>query len=112
ELGLLDLIDGLESWRLWMRLGWNDILQKYRRSVLGPLWLTMSMAVMVVALGIVYAELFKVPISDFLPFVCVGMLLWNFMSSFLSEAGTLFVGSEAYIKQVKLPYSVYVYRSA
>jgi len=69
------------------------------------------MAVMVVALGVLYAELFTQPIDDFLPFLCVGILIWNFVSSFLTEGGTLFTGSEAYIKQIRLPFSVYVYRS-
>jgi lipopolysaccharide transport system permease protein len=106
-----DVIAGLASWRLWVRLGWNDILQRYRRSILGPFWLTASMAIMIVALGILYAGLFNTPIGDFLPFLCVGMLVWNLISSFLTEGGTLFTGSESYIKQIRLPYSVYVYRS-
>src|ERR1700732_4023928 len=110
--GFSDLRDGLTLWPLWVRLGWNDILQRYRRSMLGPFWLTASMAVMVIALGILYAELFNTPIHDFLPFLCVGLLVWNMMSSFLIEGGTLFTGAESYIKQIRLPYSVYVYRSS
>jgi lipopolysaccharide transport system permease protein len=108
---LSDLRDGLALWRLWFRLGWNDILQRYRRSMLGPFWLTASMAVMVIALGVLYAELFSTPIRDFLPYLCVGLLVWNLMSSFLLEGGVLFTGAESYIKQIRLPYSVYVFRS-
>ena len=107
-----DFKDGLALWPLWVRLGWNDILQRYRRSVLGPFWLTASMAIMVISLGILYAELFNAPIRDFLPFLCVGLLVWNLIASYLTEGGTLFTGSESYIKQIRLPYSVYVYRSA
>lgn len=106
-----DVISGLALWRLWIRLGWNDILQRYRRSMLGPFWLTASMAVMVVALGILYSELFATSVSDLLPFLCTGLLVWNLIASFLTEGGTLFTGSESYIKQIRLPYSVYVYRS-
>src|SRR5580692_7735728 len=62
-----DIVTGVVLWRLWGRLGWNDILQRYRRSVLGPFWLTASMAIMVVSLGVIYAELFNQPIDDFLP---------------------------------------------
>jgi lipopolysaccharide transport system permease protein len=109
---LTDLNSGLVLWPLWGRLGWYDILQRYRRSLLGPFWLTASMAIMVVALGVLYAELFNTPIRDFLPFLCVGLLVWNFISSFLMEGGTLFTGVESHIKQIRLPYSVYVYRSS
>jgi ABC-2 type transport system permease protein/lipopolysaccharide transport system permease protein len=106
-----DMIGGLVAWRLWVRLGWNDILQRYRRSILGPFWLTASMAIMIVALGVLYAGLFNTPVEDFLPFLCVGLLVWTLLASFLVEGGTLFTGSESYIKQIRLPYSVYVYRS-
>lgn len=107
-----DIIEGAARWRLWITLGWNDILQRYRRSVLGPFWLTASMAIMVVALGVIYAELFNQPVDDFIPFLCVGLLVWTLISSYLTEAGTLFTGSESYIKQIRLPFSVYVYRSS
>jgi lipopolysaccharide transport system permease protein len=110
-MALSDFGRGLASWRIWVRLGWNDILQRYRRSMLGPLWLTASMAVMVIALGGLYSQLFNTPIHDFLPYLSVGLLLWNLMSSFLTEGGALFTGAESYIKQVRLPYSVYVFRS-
>ena len=109
-LAIRDIRDGILLWPLWGRLGWNDILQRYRRSLLGPFWLTASMAIMVVALGTLYANLFKVEIRDFMPFLCVGLLVWNYISSVIGEAGTLFTGSESYIKQIRLPYSLYVYR--
>jgi ABC-2 type transport system permease protein/lipopolysaccharide transport system permease protein len=67
---------------------------------------------MVISLGVLYSEIFNTPIRDFLPFLCVGLLVWNFLSSFLLEGGALFIGAESYIKQVRLPYSVYVYRSS
>jgi lipopolysaccharide transport system permease protein len=109
---LADVTSGIALWPLWVRLGWNDILQRYRRSVLGPFWLTASMAIMVIALGVLYAEIFHTPVDDLLPFLCVGLLIWNFISSFLVEGGTLFTGAESYIKQIRLPYSCYVYRSS
>ena len=109
-LAIRDVRDGILLWPLWGRLGWNDILQRYRRSLLGPFWLTASMAIMVVALGVLYANLFKTEIQDFMPFLCVGLLVWNYISSVIGEAGSLFTGSESYIKQIRLPYSLYVYR--
>ena len=40
------------------------------------------------------------------------LLVWNLIASYLTESGMLFTGSESYIKQIRLPYSVYVYRSS
>lgn len=109
---LFDFRSGWALWPLWIRLGWNDILQRYTRSLLGPFWLTASMAIMVISLGVVYSEIFKTPIPDLLPFLCTGLLVWSLLSSFLVEGGALFIGAESYIKQIRLPYSVYIFRSS
>lgn len=110
QMALQDILSGLSLWTLWGKLGWNDILQRYRRSFLGPLWMTASMAIMVIALGVVYSRIFKTELRDFMPFLCVGLLIWGYVSSILVEAGTLFTGAESYIKQIRLPYSLYVFR--
>ena len=110
QLAFRDMGRGLALWRLWVRLGWNDIVQRYRRSILGPFWLTISTAIMVVALGFVYATIFNMALAEFIPFLCVGLLIWGLVSSIITEAGGLFTGSESYIKQIRLPYSLYVYR--
>jgi ABC-2 type transport system permease protein/lipopolysaccharide transport system permease protein len=68
------------------------------------------MAIMVIALGVVYSRLFKIELHDFLPFLCVGLLVWTYISSTIAEAGSLYTGSESYIKQIRLPYSVYAFR--
>lgn len=109
---LRDFQAAISLWQLWGRLGWNDILSRYRRSILGPFWLTASMAIMVIALGFLYAQLFNTHVDDLMPYLCVGLLIWNFIASFITEGGTLFTGAESYIKQVRLPYFCYVYRSA
>jgi lipopolysaccharide transport system permease protein len=107
---LADLGLGIRLWRIWTMLGWNDILQRYRRSMLGPFWLTASMGIMVLALGTVYSRIFKIDINEFLPFLSIGLIFWGFISSALTESGTLFVGNESYIKQIRLPYWIYVFR--
>src|SRR2546430_15410750 len=35
-----DIRGGLRERELWSHLGWQDIKQRYRRSGLGPLWVT------------------------------------------------------------------------
>lgn len=109
-LAALDIRDALLLWRLWGTLGWNDIVQRYRRSLLGPLWLTVSMAIMIVALGIVYAKIFKTDLDDFVPFLSIGLIIWGLISSVPMEAGSIFTGAESFIKQVRLPYSFYAFR--
>lgn len=51
SLAMTDLRAGILEWRLWGLLGWQDIKQRYRRSTLGPLWLTVSTAVQMAVMG-------------------------------------------------------------
>ena len=90
---IFDLRKGLIMYHLWGRLGWNDILQRYRRSVLGPLWLTISMAVLIGALGLLYAKLFKVDIAEYIPFLAIGFVLWQLISGILLDGCNVFVHS-------------------
>lgn len=109
-LAQLDFSEGLRSWWLWNAMAWQDILLRYRGSVLGPFWLTISMAIMIGALGVLYSSLFKMELHDYMPFLCLGILSWSLLSSLVVESCQVFTQSEAIIKQVKLPFSVHIYR--
>ena len=68
-----------------MLLGWQDIRQRYRRWALGPFWLTISMSIMIATIGIVFSQVFKTPLQDFLPFIYIGIILWTFIYNTLTE---------------------------
>ncbi len=105
-----DIVGGLAHWQLWSLLGWQDIRQRYRRSLIGPFWLTLSMGIMVTALGVLYASLFKIEIGSYLPYLAAGLIVWGFLSTLVTEGCTTFFGAEGIIKQVALPLSVHAYR--
>jgi lipopolysaccharide transport system permease protein len=107
---LIDVISGFFYWPLWTRLAWLEIVQKYRRSMLGPFWITASTAIMTISLGIIYSSLFKTNINEFIPYLSVGLITWGFIGSIITEAGALFTGAQSYITQIRLPFSIYVYR--
>jgi ABC-2 type transport system permease protein len=105
-----DLIGGWKQRQLWGHLAWQDIRQRYRRSVLGPIWITISMAVTAVALGVLYAGLFQNDLSVQLPYILVGFIVWAFISGCISEGSEVFITNEGLIKQLPAPLSVHVYR--
>lgn len=107
---LQDAASGLRRYQLWGVLGWYDIRARYRRSMLGPLWLTISMAVLVAALGFLYATLFGLSLADYLPHLASGFLLWWFIQAMFNDGCSVFTSAEGTIKQVNLPYSIHVYR--
>jgi lipopolysaccharide transport system permease protein len=95
---------------LWWALALQDLRQRYRRSVLGPFWITLSMAVLVFAIGPLYSLLFKVPAAEFIPHFALGLWLWNLLSTLLSEGCQAFIQSDALIRSTPLPYAVHAMR--
>lgn len=105
-----DLTRGFQQRELWLALGWQDIKQRYRRSVLGPLWITISRAVMALALGLLYSLLFEIDLKEFLPHVAVGLIIWDFIAGCVIEGSQVFIANEGLIKQLPSALSVHVYR--
>jgi len=105
-----DLGAGWRQRSLWGYLGWQDIKQRYRRSVLGPLWISISMGVIATAMGILYGALFGEPIHTFLPYVATGLLIWNFVNGCILEGSEVFIANEGLIRFLPAPISLHVYR--
>jgi ABC-type polysaccharide/polyol phosphate export permease len=108
--GVSDILGSLAGWRLWSMLGWLDIRQRYRRSMLGAFWITISMAIMVIALGVLYSSLFKMEIREFIPFLAAGLITWGFLSGTIGDSTTVFISAESIIKQGGIPLSLHVMR--
>ena len=111
KLALVDLKCSIASWRLWTLLGWLEVRQRYARSRVGPFWLTISMGVMILALGFLYARLFKQDIHSYLPMLCLGLLAWTFISSVMTDGCNCFLQAEGIILQTRMPFTVHVLRS-
>jgi ABC-type polysaccharide/polyol phosphate export permease len=105
-----DLYEGLLAWPMWSTLGWQDIRHRYRRSVLGPVWITLSMAILVGTLGVIYGRVFHTDLNEYLPFLCVGFIVWGFISSTANECCSAFTASAGIIKQSKVAFSIHVLR--
>ena len=104
-----DLVDGFLQWHLWLRLGWLEVKRRYRRTVVGPFWGTLSLAVLIAALGAVGAGLWNQKLEDYLPFLAAGIIVWTMISTMITESGTLFVSSSNLFRQMQFNYSVLAY---
>lgn len=110
SIGIEEIKDIVRLRNLWLFWGWLDIRQRYRRSILGPLWVTMTMAISILATGLVYAYLFKQDISTYLPYVSAGFVVWTLISGYVSESCMVFIQNEGFINQIRLPILIYPLR--
>ena len=107
---LTDWLRGTARIGSWLPLAWYDIRLRYRRSMLGPLWLTISMGAMLVGMGPLYAALFNVPMDTFFPHLAMGLVFWMFISGTINESCGVFTQSASYLKHADTPLSLFVWR--
>jgi ABC-type polysaccharide/polyol phosphate export permease len=111
KLALEDMLDVIKSSQLCLFLAWFDIRIRYRRSKIGPFWITISMAIFIIALGVVYSKLFKMAAAEYLPNLATGYLFWTMIATTLSESPTIFIDNAAYLKDMKINLLVFIFRA-
>lgn len=109
--GATDVRLSFGSWRMWWMLAKNDVVRRYRRSRIGQLWLTLSMAVMIFGMGAVYSSLFNMQIQNYLPHLGIGLILWGLISLTINECCLSFIENDGIIRQIALPRFTYLLRT-
>jgi ABC-type polysaccharide/polyol phosphate export permease len=104
-----DIIRGFLQWSLWGRLGWLEIKRRYRRTVIGPFWSSISLAIYVVAVGILGSGLWSQSVREYLPFLVSGMLTWMLISTIVTESCALFIHGSDLFGKFSFNYSLLAY---
>jgi ABC-type polysaccharide/polyol phosphate export permease len=110
-IGLRDVAGGLAAHHVWRLLAANDISRRYKRSIIGQLWLTISMAAMILGMGLVFSTIFKIETALYMPFLAVSIIAWQLISQTVNESCTTFMENEGFIKQLPLSIFAYVMRT-
>lgn len=109
-IAVKDILKTFARYELVGMLAWQDVRQRYRRSAIGPFWITINMGVMISIIALVFGHFFGAAMKDFLPFLSVGMVVWGFISTSLSDSCMSFILAEGIIKQLPIPIFVHVAR--
>lgn len=97
---------------IWISLAWTDVVQSYRRTVLGPLWITASMVIFSLAMTLVYGALFGVPTREYAAYVVCGMIGWYWVSALVTEGGSAFSAYGGYVKGMPIDKAQFVWAVA
>jgi ABC-type polysaccharide/polyol phosphate export permease len=110
-MAVADLKGSVQRLGLAWSLARHDVIARYRGSILGPFWITLSMGLMVMGIGFLYASLFKQPIDTFLPFVALGLVFFQTMSGTIVEGCDTFVLARGMLSQTAIPMFTFVWRT-
>ena len=95
---------------VWVMLAIQDIQLRYRRSSLGPWWLTISMSITIYTMGFLYSHLFNLNLESYFPYLASGIICWSFLSTLILETTNAFIESECYIKNNENLFSSFIVR--
>lgn len=89
----------------------RDLIQKYRRSVLGVAWSIITPLGLAIIIGVVYSVLFSTPFETLIPLLFAGINPWTFISG-TADGGTFsFISAEGYIKQSTVSSQIFPLRT-
>jgi ABC-type polysaccharide/polyol phosphate export permease len=111
QMALRDLVASVGRLDLAWSLAWHDVVSRYRGSILGPFWITLSMGLMVMGIGLVYARLFGLSLHDFIPFVALGIVFFGMITGTINEGCETFVQASGMLSQTSLPMFTFVWRT-
>jgi len=94
----------------WRALAAGDIRSKYRRTMLGPWWITATNAFTALIMGLVAGRFLGADMKTYLPNFMISMTIWNFISSSLSESCFTMINAGGMIKAVNMPILIHVMR--
>lgn len=103
-----DWTRALSMWRLWIALGHEDLLDRYRRTSIGLGWIVLSFAMFVAVKVLVFGQMASVSAAEFGLFVTIGFGLWTFISAMVLDGCTAFIHARHWILGVSLPYPVFL----
>lgn len=93
---------------LWSNLALEDLRDRYRRTVLGLLWIVVSFALFVLVKVLVFGQLSKVSASEFGVYVTLGFGLWTYINTMVVDSCTAYMQARPWILGTATPYPVFL----
>ncbi|WBQ09779.1 ABC transporter permease [Hyphomonadaceae bacterium ML37] len=106
-----DLAAGLRMTDLWRTFAWDEMQQRYRRSILGVAWIVVSYAMFVGGVSIIFSGFSDRGGEFFVIHVAIGFAAFSFIVGNVTDGCTVFTGARVWIQSIALPHSIHIYRS-
>ena len=96
---------------VWIFMAHQDVVSRYRRTTLGPWWITLGTGVGLLGMGLIWGRMFRLPLHEIFPYMAIGFIIWGFISTVLIDSPDIFVRAGETLKTIKIPFFVFVFFS-
>lgn len=107
--GLEDAVGAARRWRVVYLLGSAEMRRRYARARLGQFWIMVSSAILVSTMGFVWSFLWKQPVAQILPYIAVGMMVWQLITGVLTDASTAIPQNKHFFLNQYMPTSTIIF---
>ena len=95
----------------WLSLVRKDLKARYHGSAIGLGWSLLNPLLMTAVLCVVFANVFKMPIAEYGPYLFAGLTFWGFVTDSTSGGCNCFQQASPYILQHPAPLAIYPLRT-
>ncbi len=106
---IADIVEGARLAPLWLSLGWQQTIARFRRTILGPFWLSVNLIVIGFAMTFVFGGMAAGGANALLPKLLSGLLTWSVLGAPVAEATGVFISAGPMMTAQKVPLSFHVY---
>jgi homopolymeric O-antigen transport system permease protein len=106
-----DVAEGLRRWRSWTYLAVEAVKNQYRRTVIGPWWLTLQTSAYVIGLAVLFGAIFHQPLDEFLPYVAGGFICYTLLAGLTGKGAEVFVNNSSTLLSTRQPLSMLVFQT-
>jgi ABC-type polysaccharide/polyol phosphate export permease len=104
-----DIADGIKLAPLWARLAWEQTIARFRRTVLGPFWLTANLLAISFALAVVFGALMGTDYRSNFALIISGILVWTIVGGVLADAAGVFISAGPLMQSMSLPLTFHIF---
>jgi len=91
---------------VWWTLSLQTLRSQYRRTYLGPWWITAQQVIFVLGLSLLFGTLMGQDLKSFIPYVTIGFISFSWMTNMIQTGSTSIIANGASIQTAPGPLSL------
>ncbi|MEZ5947469.1 MAG: ABC transporter permease [Hyphomonas sp.] len=97
----IDFASAFHQSPFWSYQAYQKVRLQYAHSLIGPLWVTLTMAIQLIALTFLFTGLSGADLSVVAPWIAIGVIAWTFFSNSLNEAASVLLSNRGYFMEAE-----------
>jgi ABC-2 type transport system permease protein len=104
-----DLVEAIRLAPVWIHAGLIDVVWRFRRTLIGPFWHTLSLAAFVLVVGVVWSTILHQDPYGYFRYVTVSLIVWGLIASFITDGTNILIAGQSTALSMRFPYAAFAF---